>query len=188
MQALHGDSIISWAASAVASAPSAMCVYEQTNPDDEPRHPNLPRLLGALVDVPVAAAEPPEPVPAIAILSNQEVALRLLFSNHRRGRNRLRAELDEYPMHEDALVCLQRLDPRNVHQVRRPRRARPFLHELHFISRERGDGRKEKLHVLVLQLPHLLEGLKQERWFAVGNRHHCALRLLAAIEKEQFLR
>jgi len=34
MQALHGDSIISWASSLVPDAPSAMVVYEQTNPTD----------------------------------------------------------------------------------------------------------------------------------------------------------
>jgi len=34
MQALHGDGIIEWAASAVSKAPSAMVVYEQTNPND----------------------------------------------------------------------------------------------------------------------------------------------------------
>mmetsp|Transcript_97083 Transcript_97083/g.153069 ORF Transcript_97083/g.153069 Transcript_97083/m.153069 type:complete len:381 (-) Transcript_97083:54-1196(-) len=34
MQALHGDSIIKWAASAVSEAPSAMVVYEQVNPHD----------------------------------------------------------------------------------------------------------------------------------------------------------
>jgi len=34
MQALHGDSIIEWAASAVSKAPAAMVVYEQTNPND----------------------------------------------------------------------------------------------------------------------------------------------------------
>jgi len=34
MQALHGDSIISWASSAVPDAPSAFIVYEQTNPND----------------------------------------------------------------------------------------------------------------------------------------------------------
>jgi len=34
MQALHGDGIIEWAASAVPNAPSAMVVYEQTNPND----------------------------------------------------------------------------------------------------------------------------------------------------------
>mmetsp|Transcript_43129 Transcript_43129/g.99363 ORF Transcript_43129/g.99363 Transcript_43129/m.99363 type:complete len:366 (-) Transcript_43129:38-1135(-) len=34
MQGLHGDSIIQWAASAV-NAPSAMVVYEQTNPHDK---------------------------------------------------------------------------------------------------------------------------------------------------------
>mmetsp|Transcript_71550 Transcript_71550/g.117770 ORF Transcript_71550/g.117770 Transcript_71550/m.117770 type:complete len:145 (+) Transcript_71550:1-435(+) len=33
MQALHGDGIIQWAASAV-TAPSAMVMYEQTNPHD----------------------------------------------------------------------------------------------------------------------------------------------------------
>jgi len=34
MQAMHGDSIIQWAASAVSSAPSAIAVYEQFNPND----------------------------------------------------------------------------------------------------------------------------------------------------------
>jgi len=34
MQALHGDGIISWAASSVPKAPTAMVVYEQTNPHD----------------------------------------------------------------------------------------------------------------------------------------------------------
>lgn len=34
MQAMHGDGIIEWAAKAVPEAPSAMIVYEQTNPDD----------------------------------------------------------------------------------------------------------------------------------------------------------
>jgi tRNA wybutosine-synthesizing protein 4 len=34
MQAMHGDSIIKWCASAVSSAPSAMIVYEQFNPND----------------------------------------------------------------------------------------------------------------------------------------------------------
>jgi tRNA wybutosine-synthesizing protein 4 len=34
MQASHGDAIIKWAASAVQNAPSAMVVYEQTNPSD----------------------------------------------------------------------------------------------------------------------------------------------------------
>lgn len=34
MQAMHGDSIIEWAASAVPEAPSAMVMYEQTNPTD----------------------------------------------------------------------------------------------------------------------------------------------------------
>lgn len=34
MQALHGDAIIEWAATSVPRAPSAMVVYEQTNPND----------------------------------------------------------------------------------------------------------------------------------------------------------
>jgi len=34
MQALHGDGIVEWAASAVPKAPSAIVVYEQTNPND----------------------------------------------------------------------------------------------------------------------------------------------------------
>jgi len=34
MQAIHGDSIIQWASSAVSGAPSAMVVYEQFNPHD----------------------------------------------------------------------------------------------------------------------------------------------------------
>jgi tRNA wybutosine-synthesizing protein 4 len=34
MQALHGDGIIEWASSSVPKAPSAMVVYEQTNPND----------------------------------------------------------------------------------------------------------------------------------------------------------
>jgi len=34
MQALHGDGVIQWASSAVPDAPSAMAVYEQTNPHD----------------------------------------------------------------------------------------------------------------------------------------------------------
>jgi tRNA wybutosine-synthesizing protein 4 len=34
MQAMHGDSIIEWASSAVSSAPSAIVVYEQVNPTD----------------------------------------------------------------------------------------------------------------------------------------------------------
>lgn len=34
MQAMHGDSIIQWASSAVTRAPSAMVVYEQYNPSD----------------------------------------------------------------------------------------------------------------------------------------------------------
>lgn len=34
MQAMHGDGIISWASSSVPNAPSAMLVYEQTNPGD----------------------------------------------------------------------------------------------------------------------------------------------------------
>eukprot|EP00931_Biecheleriopsis_adriatica_P055676 TRINITY_DN32970_c0_g1_i1.p1 TRINITY_DN32970_c0_g1~~TRINITY_DN32970_c0_g1_i1.p1 ORF type:complete len:366 (+),score=71.05 TRINITY_DN32970_c0_g1_i1:47-1144(+) len=34
MQALHGDSTIEWASSAVPDAPSAMVMYEQTNPHD----------------------------------------------------------------------------------------------------------------------------------------------------------
>lgn len=34
MQSLHGDAIIQWAADAVPSAPSAIVVYEQTNPHD----------------------------------------------------------------------------------------------------------------------------------------------------------
>eukprot|EP00928_Gymnodinium_smaydae_P087993 TRINITY_DN72153_c0_g1_i1.p1 TRINITY_DN72153_c0_g1~~TRINITY_DN72153_c0_g1_i1.p1 ORF type:complete len:429 (-),score=91.87 TRINITY_DN72153_c0_g1_i1:44-1234(-) len=34
MQSVHGDSIIEWAASAVPDAPSAIAVYEQTNPND----------------------------------------------------------------------------------------------------------------------------------------------------------
>mmetsp|Transcript_55136 Transcript_55136/g.118387 ORF Transcript_55136/g.118387 Transcript_55136/m.118387 type:complete len:414 (+) Transcript_55136:73-1314(+) len=34
MQSLHGDGIIDWAANAVPDAPSAMVVYEQTNPND----------------------------------------------------------------------------------------------------------------------------------------------------------
>jgi len=34
MQATHGDAIIKWAANAVQDAPSAMVVYEQTNPSD----------------------------------------------------------------------------------------------------------------------------------------------------------
>lgn len=34
MQSLHGDGIIEWAASVVPDAPSAMIVYEQTNPLD----------------------------------------------------------------------------------------------------------------------------------------------------------
>mmetsp|Transcript_18037 Transcript_18037/g.38549 ORF Transcript_18037/g.38549 Transcript_18037/m.38549 type:complete len:363 (-) Transcript_18037:214-1302(-) len=34
MQALHGNSIIEWAASTISEAPAAMVVYEQCNPDD----------------------------------------------------------------------------------------------------------------------------------------------------------
>ncbi|CAE7767057.1 LCMT1, partial [Symbiodinium pilosum] len=34
MQAMHGDGIIAWASSSVPSAPSAMVMYEQTNPHD----------------------------------------------------------------------------------------------------------------------------------------------------------
>eukprot|EP00439_Symbiodinium_sp_Y106_P044201 s5276_g5.t1 len=34
MQAVHGDGIIAWAAASVPSAPSAMVMYEQTNPHD----------------------------------------------------------------------------------------------------------------------------------------------------------
>merc|ERR1712107_753500 len=34
MQATHVDAIIKWAANAVQDAPSAMVVYEQTNPSD----------------------------------------------------------------------------------------------------------------------------------------------------------
>lgn len=34
MQSLHGDGIIGWAANAVPDAPSAMLVYEQSNPND----------------------------------------------------------------------------------------------------------------------------------------------------------
>lgn len=34
MQAMHGDSIIQWASSAVSGAPSAIAVYEQFNPSD----------------------------------------------------------------------------------------------------------------------------------------------------------
>mmetsp|Transcript_44004 Transcript_44004/g.104132 ORF Transcript_44004/g.104132 Transcript_44004/m.104132 type:complete len:368 (+) Transcript_44004:84-1187(+) len=35
MQAMHGDNIIKWAGSVIQDAPSAMIVYEQTNPNDK---------------------------------------------------------------------------------------------------------------------------------------------------------
>merc|ERR550514_64345 len=125
-----------------------------------------------------------------ALLENKQVGVFVPGRSrpHAGGADCVRAELHDDALRIDFGVGLHHLQPWDVHEVRLPRRARPLLHERELRALELRDGYEEELHVLVLQLLHLLKSLEEERGLAVGERHDGTLCLFSALEEQQVLR